>query len=176
MGISILQFMPHNRLTPPFCARPRLRTSLPFPCGTTFYFNSIWRIFRINSMENCSIYYLLLGAQHRRTISIERPFTPLHKVDTPLLSLSLSLPLLSPVCVCASTMKDLGQFFVVFIVHFEAQKVNNSASFLCLCVGHTQGTLTRTHTHAHTKELDKVLSHSHKQFAVQDTKSCRVRT
>lgn len=98
-------------------------------------------------MENSSIYYLLLGAQHRRTISIERPFTPLHKVDTPLLPF-LSLSHSSRLCVCVSTMKDLGQFFVVFIVHFEAQKVNNSTSFLCLCVGHTHAhPLVYTHTH-----------------------------
>lgn len=37
-------------------------------------------------------------------------------------------------------------------------------------------TLAHTHTHTYNKELGKVLSHCHKQFAVQDTKSCRVCT
>lgn len=96
MGISILQFMPHNRQIPPLpLSRSLHLPALPLLCDLLFQFHLTHFSHKFHGKY---LDLLLLGAQHRQTFFIERPFTPLHKVDTPLSPLSLSP--LSPVCVC----------------------------------------------------------------------------
>lgn len=111
-------------------------------------------------MENSSIYYLLLGAQHRRTISIERPFTPLHKVDTPLLPfLSLSHSSRLCVCVCVNNERPRA-VFLLFLSSISKHKKLIILHHFYACVWGTR-THTHSYTHTHTYSLKNWVKFCH---------------
>lgn len=100
-------------------------------------------------MENSSIYYLLLEAQHSRTFFIERPFTPLHKVDTPLSPLSLSLTPLYCVFVWVNNERPRAVFLLCLSAISEHKKLiilHHFYACVCETLAHTHTLLTQTDT------------------------------